>query len=259
MATIKSPGLVLQRIAFGETSLILKVYTAERGLITLMAKGARGSKSKWRALTDFFLLVQWVFPGHGRGDMVVLQDASLVEDLPSLRQTPLKQALAQVWLETYLRFSPGNDESFQRFDWLLQHLQSLDRSLVPYEATLLSVDFLLGLCSLNGFALQFRECVHCGESMQPERMRLSLDLGGPVCSRCEREEGATEVLSWDAIRLMERAQWFGLDAMLGATSTSQLAEKYLLAYFQRHLGEGRTLRALKVYRDLAPNAHNAKS
>jgi DNA repair protein RecO (recombination protein O) len=251
MATTKSPGLVLQRIPFGETSLILKVYSAERGLVTLMAKGARGSKSKLRALTDFFLVVQWVFPSQGRGDMVVLQDAGLVEDLPNLRKIPLKQSLGQVWLETYLRFSPGQEESQQRFDWLLQHLQSLDHSLNPSETTLLSVDFFLGICALNGFTLQFRECVHCGEAVQGEKIRMSLDLGGPVCRACEGQESATESMAWDAARLMERAQDLGLEAMPNASAAAQQAEKYLLAYLQRHLGEGRTLKTLKVYHNLS--------
>ncbi len=257
MSTVKSPGLVLQRIPFGDTSLILKIYTAHQGLLTLLAKGARASKSKLRALTDFFLEVQWIYPAHFRGEMGVLHDAALITDMPGLREMPLKQTLAQVWLECYLRYSPGTAESQERYDWLMQHLQSLDRSASVFEANLLSVDFLLGFCSLSGFAPQFQECAHCGCDLQDDshlfdKFKVPFDMrnGGLLCSNCSKQSDSLLHLTWDAIRLMEKAMDWGLDAMPGAAAPAIAAEKFLWTYLQNHAGDGRALRSLEIYREM---------
>lgn len=255
MAIVKSPGLVLQRIPFSDSSLILKVYTSEHGLLTLMVKGARHPRSKFRALTDFFLVIQWVHPLSSRGEMLTLHDASLIEDLPSLRVEPIKQALAQTWLETYLRLSPAGGESQQRFDWLLQHLQSLDASVLLSETTPLSIDFLTGFCALSGFAPQFRHCVHCGLdidlTLQPHsKIRMHIDLGGPICPACRPQAGDITNLSSEAALVIERIQSFGFKAITLRKTALQAAELFLWNFLDRHAAEGRRLKAYEVYRSL---------
>ena len=45
----KTQGFVLQAIRYGDTSLIVKVYTLNNGLQTFMVKGVRGKSSHNRA------------------------------------------------------------------------------------------------------------------------------------------------------------------------------------------------------------------
>jgi len=45
----KNQGFVLQSIRYGDTSLIVKVYTRENGLLSFMVKGVRGKSSHHRA------------------------------------------------------------------------------------------------------------------------------------------------------------------------------------------------------------------
>ena len=45
----KTQGFVLQSIRYGDTSLIVKIYTLDNGLQTFMVKGVRGKASKNRA------------------------------------------------------------------------------------------------------------------------------------------------------------------------------------------------------------------
>ena len=47
MPILKSEGVVLRRIKYSETSLILTFYTKDQGKISLIAKGARNPKSKF--------------------------------------------------------------------------------------------------------------------------------------------------------------------------------------------------------------------
>ncbi len=55
------PAYVLHARPFGDTSLLLEVFTAHRGRVGLIAKGARAPKSKKRALLQVLqpLLMSW--------------------------------------------------------------------------------------------------------------------------------------------------------------------------------------------------------
>jgi len=58
MAEIRDQGLLLRRIAFRETSLVIHVLTAGHGRLSLMARGARRSKSPLRAMLEPLTMLQ---------------------------------------------------------------------------------------------------------------------------------------------------------------------------------------------------------
>lgn len=66
----QQPGFVLHHYPYGETSLILEVFTRDYGRLGLIAKGARRARSEVRAHLGPFqaLLVGW----SGRGELPVL-------------------------------------------------------------------------------------------------------------------------------------------------------------------------------------------
>ncbi|HEY6563947.1 MAG TPA: DNA repair protein RecO, partial [Pirellulaceae bacterium] len=128
MATIKSPGLILRKTPYSETSLILKVYTRESGLITLMAKGAKRPKSKFAGLLDFFTLDQFIYPEKSRSEIHTLSDASLIRDFPRIKSDPGVQALGHVFLELYLRYMSEPQRSPPHYAWLIERLESLDEA-----------------------------------------------------------------------------------------------------------------------------------
>ncbi|TFB10109.1 DNA repair protein RecO, partial [Candidatus Marinimicrobia bacterium MT.SAG.4] len=47
MPILKAEGIILRRIKYSETSLIVTLYTKEYGKVSLIAKGARNPKSKF--------------------------------------------------------------------------------------------------------------------------------------------------------------------------------------------------------------------
>ncbi|MBI2379832.1 MAG: DNA repair protein RecO [Gammaproteobacteria bacterium] len=67
------PAYVLHSRPYRETSLLLDVLSAEQGRISLVARGARGAKSPWRAVLQPFvpLLMSWA----GQGELATLRGA----------------------------------------------------------------------------------------------------------------------------------------------------------------------------------------
>ena len=67
------PGFVLHSRPYRDTSALLEVFTREYGRLGLVARGARGAKSKLRGVLQPFrpVLLSWL----GRGDLGTLTDA----------------------------------------------------------------------------------------------------------------------------------------------------------------------------------------
>lgn len=58
-------AFVLHRYRQGETSVLLKAFVRDVGVIPLIARGARRPKSTWRALCQPFVPLMLVFAGRG--------------------------------------------------------------------------------------------------------------------------------------------------------------------------------------------------
>jgi DNA repair protein RecO (recombination protein O) len=252
MASLKSPGLILKKTPFSDSSLILKVYTRESGLITLMAKGAKRAKSKYAGLLDFFTLDQFVYPAKSRTEIHTLMEAGLIRDFRRLKSDPARQSLAHVFLELYLKYVPEPAQSHPHFELLLEHLERIDEAAPrDFDPVLELCDMLLGLCAVSGFTPQFTECAHCGRTDLGFRVRLDPDLGGPVCGACSGA-GHGSGASYPArlLRWLARVQECGPRAGRLKREEEALAESFLLAFLGKHAGGTRPMKSLDFYREM---------
>ena len=250
MASLKSPGLILKKTPFSDSSLILKVYTRESGLITLIAKGAKRPKSKYHGLLDFFTLDQFVYPAKSKTEIHTLMEAGLIRDFPRLKSDPARQSLAHVFLELYLKYVPEPAQSHPHFELLSERLERIDEAAErEFDPVLELCDFLLGLCAVSGFSPQFEQCAHCGRSDPGFRVRLDPDLGGPICSACAAAGHGTGA-SYPArvLRWLARVQEAGPRAGRIARDEEAQAEGFLLAFLGKHAGGARPMKSLDFYR-----------
>lgn len=119
----QQPAYVLHARAFRETSLILEVLSRDYGRAAMVARGAKGPKSKWRNLLQPFrpLLISW----NARGELGTLTAADQVAAPPGLHQEALYCGL--YLNEVLLRLLHRNDphpEVFERYRVVLSGLAS---------------------------------------------------------------------------------------------------------------------------------------
>lgn len=251
MASVKSPGLILKKVPFSDSSLILKVFTRESGLITLMAKGAKRQKSKFHGLLDFFTLDQFIYPEKSKTDIHILMEAGLIRDFPRLKADPARQSLGHVFMELYLKYMSEPEQSHPHYELLLERLEQLDEASGPgFDPVLHLCDFLLGLCALSGFSPQFTECVQCGRKAEGFRVRLDPDLGGPVCAACGGAGAGGVAFPGRLLRWLGRVQELGVRAGRLPREEEALAEAFLLSYLGKHAGGARPMKTLDFYHQM---------
>jgi DNA repair protein RecO (recombination protein O) len=251
MPSIKSPGLILKKVPFSDTSVILKVFTRESGLITLIAKGAKRPKSKYHGLLDFFTLNQFVYPEKSKSDILTLLDVSLIRDFPRLKREPGRQALGHVFMEVYTKYMHEPAASPPHYELLVEGMEQLeDVGDDRFDAVLHSCDFLLGLCAVSGFSPQFTECVQCGREALGFRVRMDPDQGGPLCSVCSGVGGGGMTFSGRLLRWLDRVQLLGVRAGRFPRDEELQAESFLLSFLGKHAGGSRIIKSLDFYRQM---------
>jgi DNA repair protein RecO (recombination protein O) len=250
MALAKDTGFLLRKIAFSESSFILKAFTREHGLVSLMAKGAKRPTSRWRGLLQPILHLQFLFPEFSRSELRFLGEVSLLRDFSSLRENAVKQGLAHVFSEVLLKCSPSESDAAQFHDLFLDAHERLEKAASDREVLQTSLSrFLLAYCSLSGFQPQFRVCVRCGDAVSGPNIPFQMDLGGPVCGRCQRQETATHSLRENVFRWLGALQTGEEKTPLGRTDAGH-AEDFLLHYLGSHAGGEKNLKSVTVWHEL---------
>lgn len=84
-AIIRTKAVVLRSLDYGETSQIVRLFTAEKGKIGVMAKGARRPKSSFGSTLQPMAYTQVVFYYKPTRDLQILSESSHVESFHRLR------------------------------------------------------------------------------------------------------------------------------------------------------------------------------
>ena len=194
-------GVVLRRRDLGEADRILTIFTDRAGKLSVVAKGARRTKSRLAGHLEPFCRTSLLI-AKGRNLDIVTQ-ASLIEPFRNLHQSEVLIAYAGYFADLLDLFSVEGQENHRVYDLLIDSLDQLNRGLEPFTT---SVIYEFRLLALMGFQPELHKCIECGRDLQPEINGFSLS-GGVVCPDCRSNQPLTEIISLNALkflRLIER-------------------------------------------------------
>lgn len=147
----KTEGIVLQSVRYGDTSLIVKVFTRKQGLKSYMLKGAfnRGSKNR-AALFQNLNVINYVEVGKPKtGTLNYLKDAQLSLVYHSLPMVMNKGAIMMYVSELLSKTITEQEQNEGLFDFIVSSLQWLD--LVEQDYASFPLFFTLELTRHLGF------------------------------------------------------------------------------------------------------------
>lgn len=188
-------ALVLRKIEYAESDLIVQVITDSLGQISLLARAARASKRRYAGGIEPFHGLQLHLDEPSHGELFRLRDVQLEQPRFNLvgswiALTVAGRALGWVRKTTVAR--TPEPAVFHACRSLLDRLdQSPPTGMLAGEALL--CEFGLVLLSLLGWQLELERCVRCTRAC-PKDSAATLDprRGGLVCRSCG---GARHLLS----------------------------------------------------------------
>lgn len=204
MSGCTTRAIILRSVDYRESDRILTLFTETLGKIGAIAKGARSSRRRFGgALEPFALLEISLAPGRGRDRLMVITEASVIDDNSTLG-TSLERVGAAAFLTELTREVVPQDEPdvrmFEALETGLRLLASPGSAIRP-----LVLASQLRILALAGFAVSTGACNVCGRTL-PGGRKAFFDprRGGVICTGCGGGPILLEAPVADALSLLGR-------------------------------------------------------
>lgn len=222
--TLKTEAVVLRSIRYGEADRILHLYSAQRGRIGAIAKGARKPRSRFGGRLEPFFRLDMLLH-EGRGELLTVTGVSTVDGYPRLRSSGAALGAAARACDAVLRLLDSAEPNPPAYNLLCRYLALLDDPVSPNAALEAALSFRLKLALAAGFAPELASCARCGEA--DRLVGFSGAAGGVVCAACEA----------GSFPLSEEAHGFMVGAIAAPLAEAPTAGEGALRQVERAVGE----------------------
>lgn len=177
----KVMGIIVSVTAYGETSLILNVFTKDLGVIGVMAKGAKNIKSKLRGYVMPFTF-GYFYIYYKENKLSTLKEVDIIDQFKNIHE--------DITLISYLNYIVSlSYECYKEskvnniFNIMIEGLKKIDDKLDPMViSNIIEVKYLDYL----GVGINLDSCSICGNNK--DIITISLDDGGLICKNCLNDQ-----------------------------------------------------------------------
>lgn len=242
MALVTTRALVLQAFAYSETSKILRLFTWDHGLVSVIAKGALRPRSKYGGVLEPFTEGMATFYHHHGRDLHTLSGFDLVRSRQAVGRSLAAFAGASLLAELVLRV--GIEEAHPEvYETLVGTWDAAAAAPDAEGAVRAALTGAWTLVSILGYEPQTDHCVVCERPLVPaEAVRFDTAAGGVACVRCR-----------PAGRVIDPASRAELHAMVhgavprSAPASPGLHRALLRVFLETHVQHDKPLRSLDLF------------
>lgn len=192
MAPVSTPAVLLRAHDYGDSSRILRFYTASHGLVSVVARGVRSRSGKGTATLASFASGELTAFVKTNRDLHTMKDFTCTRLRDGLGADVLRFAGASAAAELVLSHTE-QDPHPGIFDALETSLDRMDQAATDVlPGTVLSALWML--TEAFGFAPQLDPCVRCGATLDREEVgRFDLAAGGVRCAACAEDSAGPRI------------------------------------------------------------------
>ncbi len=246
MSVVSTPAVLLRSFDYGETSRVLRFYSRELGLVSVMAKGIRRSGARGHVGLDTFSrgeLTAYVRPTR---DLQTFKEFAIEEAGAALGKDVLRFVGASVLAEIVLLHAAPDPSPhvFERLTNALRRIEAEPRTSIV--GAVLAESWML--VTTLGYEPQIAGCVQCGRPLDTtEVSRFDVSAGGVRCSDCASDH------SGPLVGPGARQQ---IEALLQGTVPDALGKprahlRLLHDFVMYHISGSKPLKAFRVFGSVA--------
>lgn len=214
MDEIKTEGIVLRKIPYGDNDLIATFLTRQGGLLTVFVAKEKGSKKRFGPCIDLFNHLSFSYSHSQKSDMVFLKNCELITGSSSIRNDLVKFASLCFFAEAILVFLRDNQAVAGVFSTLISWMEKIKegQGVSPSFLLLTQNHFL----QLFGFKPHLSSCLDCTSVLADKNLYHFIShVGGILCQSCLKLRGSHEmgaVFNGDFLQKVNRASDLPIEA-----------------------------------------------
>tara|TARA_B100000686_G_scaffold354694_1_gene466463 strand:+ start:4070 stop:4807 length:738 start_codon:yes stop_codon:yes gene_type:complete len=196
MGIYNSEGIVLNKIPFSNTSLIVSYLTEAHGKVKLVCRGVRGSKKQSGVHFEPGSLVHLEWYKKDTSDLGTLRNCDTSKIFRRIWEDYDSMQVALRIIKVIDRLFSSSDAETVNYNIFKNALQSIESGLVPKNV---ECTFLLGEIIALGFAPALNYCEECVNGNNKKKVYFNIENGELRCSDCKLSSSYTVKLSQGTI------------------------------------------------------------
>ncbi len=214
---VRSSGIVLNSVKFGEGHKIVRIFTDTLGKIDATAFGARKTKSRFGSSLEPFTVNIFILYRKNLESPYAIREADVRDYNAQIRESLGKYYCASAMIEPIVRFVQTAQRDRALFEHMVGSLHILNE-IKPEKATFLFLMHCIKLISILGYEPDPGTCALCGKKTNPESIYSDARYGFPLCETC-RKDSSLPILS-TTLRFVQWAKTTPLEAVYRVTMKS---------------------------------------
>ncbi len=243
---IKTSAVVLSKLDYSDSSVIVSLYTKENGKLSAILKGGRNPKSKLSLIVDPPNYLEVIIYNKSSRDVQILTEASLKGHFHKIKSDLEKLKYSHSTIELIKNLTVDHEANHRLFQGLVRILELIEEDKEP--AVLSFGRFFLFFIKEMGYELQLNNCDKCGKTL-PKNQELSYNYGiGILCGECRTkypENIRIDAELFNYLRCLKSNKNPGTDNLQLMDSAISFMEKFL----KHHVSDFKGLLSLKIFKD----------
>lgn len=196
MAYLQTEVLVLRKVDFSETSMIVTFLSPQRGRMACLAKGARRKGSSLNAALDTFNRLELTYTWKDSRQVQNLVEASVINTYGAIKKSVSRSAAAAFILDIALHASWENHPVPELYDAVVRGLETLSmKDADPCTEAVHAVYALLKATGIAPDGADEEECrIFTRAKTSAERMEIFSALNRLADSGTDQYRRETEVM-----------------------------------------------------------------
>lgn len=214
MALVRTEAFVLKAFRYGETSMIYRLFTRDRGVVPVIAKGVRRPKSRFGASLDPFHRLAVVYYDKPSREIQTLSQVELLAGHPGVVSSLERMEAAGSWFRFLRAVVPEHAPAEPLYALAAASLERLES--VPAEAVRRWETYHRAIAAERlGLAPRLEACASCGRELpDPRGMSLVVEEGGLVCADCAAGRGTrVDATAYGLLMLYHHPDWSLLEGL----------------------------------------------
>ena len=243
---IKTGAVVLSKLDYGDSSVIVSLYTKEKGKLSAILKGGRGPKSKLSLIVDPLNYLEVIIYNKPSRDIQILSEADIKSHFPGIKSDLEKLKYAHSVIELIKNLSVEHESNSKLFQGIVRILDLIEEQKEP--PALSFGRFFMFFLKEMGYDVQLIKCEKCGKAtLNDQELSYNNEIG-ILCNDCrtnypENFRIDAELFNYlMCLKLNKNPGNVNLHLMDSAVS---FMEKYL----KHHVSDFKGLQSLKIFKD----------